>query len=563
MSDPVALNVQAGKSTKLAFASRATLHGVGLAVLLLFVYIALEWLSFLHEQEGLPVTPWNPGLGLMFAVIIIFGPAYGIVLFIGVLLAELLVLRSTLPLPIILAIGAIVAASYTAVALVSRRFLHLDWHAFQMRDILVLFAGGLVGAVVTSTLLCMLLLSVNYSTLSNIFRTSIPLVLGDLIGIVVMTPLLLRAFLRWDTLRSLSLERIVEFAGFALAIFLLLALTIWLGHHQQNLFYLLFLPVVVSAVRHGIDGACTTLAIAQLVLVGMLHFHGFDLARFTEYQVLMLVLTLTGLVVGALGSERQLADEAARIAALKLLEMQTQATRTARLNLVSGMAAALAHEVNQPMTAARALARSVQQILRTPDGDIARAEGNVTTMIEQIDHAGAVVRRMREFLRRGKPHISTLDIKVVLMEALALVKPLAGARHIEVNLLLPDRLPPVYGDRVQVHQVIINLVRNAVEAITDSGRTDGCVSVAVLSSVANGEIEITVMDNGAGIDAEQIPMLFEPLNTSRTDGIGLGLSICKTLIEAHGGRIWLSSSMPGQTEFRFTLPAGSTGGPEP
>ena len=549
-----------GKPTENAVARRATLPDLRLSLLFLFLYVGLEWLSFLHEQEGLPVTPWNPGLGLMFAVIIIAGPAYGIVLFIGVLLAELLVLRSTLPLPIICAVGVIVAAPYTAVALVARGFLHLDKHAFQMRDILVLFAGGLVGAIIASTLLCILLLSVNYSDLSNIARTSMPLVLGDLIGIVVVTPLLLRAFLRRDRLGSLSLVHMAEFASYALAIFLLLVLTMWLGHHQQNLFYLLFLPVVVAAVRHGIDGACTALAITQFVLVGLLHFHGFELTRFTEYQVLMLVLTLTGLVVGALCSERQLADESARIAALRLHEMQTEAARTARLNLVSGMAAALAHEVNQPMTAARALARSVQQILRMPDGDIARAESNVTTMIEQIDHAGAVVRRMREFLRRGKPHISTLDIKVVLMEAIALVKPLASARQIEVNLTLPGRTPPAYGDRVQVQQVIINLVRNAVEAITDSGRTDGRISVAVLPSGSTSEIEIAVLDNGVGIDASQIPMLFEPLNTSRPDGIGLGLSICKTLVEAHGGRIWLSSSMAGQTEFRFTLPAGSTTG---
>ena len=549
-----------GKPTENAVARRATLPDLRLSLLFLFLYVGLEWLSFLHEQEGLPVTPWNPGLGLMFAVIIIAGPAYGIVLFIGVLLAELLVLRSTLPLPIIFAVGVIVAAPYTAVALVARGFLHLDKHAFQMRDILVLFAGGLVGAIIASTLLCILLLSVNYSDLSNIARTSMPLVLGDLIGIVVVTPLLLRAFLRRDRLGSLSLVHMAEFASYALAIFLLLVLTMWLGHHQQNLFYLLFLPVVVAAVRHGIDGACTALAITQFVLVGLLHFHGFELTRFTEYQVLMLVLTLTGLVVGALCSERQLADESARIAALRLHEMQTEAARTARLNLVSGMAAALAHEVNQPMTAARALARSVQQILRMPDGDIARAESNVTTMIEQIDHAGAVVRRMREFLRRGKPHISTLDIKVVLMEAIALVKPLASARQIEVNLTLPGPTPPAYGDRVQVQQVIINLVRNAVEAITDSGRTDGRISVAVLPSGSTSEIEIAVLDNGVGIDASQIPMLFEPLNTSRPDGIGLGLSICKTLVEAHGGRIWLSSSMAGQTEFRFTLPAGSTTG---
>lgn len=558
--DTTALAPATGRSGFKAGVRRARLPDPLLSVVAVALYVGLEWLSFLHEHDGLPVTPWNPGLGLMLALIVLGGPVYALVLFAGVVLAELLVLRSALPLHIDLAVGAIVAAAYGGVAVALRDHLRLDRRIMSTRDILVLLAGGIAGAVVNAALLSLLLLSVAHYGLADIARIAAPLVLGDVIGIVVVTPLLIRAFLQRERLGSLTPAHAAELAGFTIAVLLLIVITLRPGQPQQSLFYLLFLPVVVAAVRHGIDGACTALAIVQLVLVGALHFQGFELSRFTEYQMLMLVLTLTGLVVGSLVSERQLADENARIAAARLQQMQAEAARTARLNLVSGMAAALAHEVNQPMTAARALARSVQQLLRMPDGDVARAEANVNTMIEQIDHAGSIVRRMREFLRRGEPHISTLDIRVVLEEARALVQPLADARRIRIRIVLPGQAPAVFADRVQIQQVVINLIRNAIEAISDCRRTDGMITITVTPIEARKEIEIAVLDNGTGIEAERIPSLFEPLSTTRPEGIGLGLSICRTIIQAHGGRIWLSSSMPGRTEFRFTLPAGSIAG---
>ena len=466
------------------------------------MFVGLEWLSFLHEHNGLPVTPWNPGLGLMVALIIIGGGAYTVVFFIAIVLAELLVLRSGLPLHIDLAVGAVVATSYSLVALALRAHLHPDGHNFQTRHILMLTAGGMVGAVTCSSLLCIMLLSMKQFYLTDIARTIVPLVLGDLIGIVVVTPLLLRAYGRMK-LSPVAFAQLSELAGFSFVILLLLVIILQPGYPSQHLFYLLFLPVVVAAVRHGIDGACATLTIVQLMLVALLHLHGFDLSRFTEYQVLMFALTVTGLVVGGLVSERQLAEEEARVSIRKLQDLRSEAARAARLNLVSGMAAALAHEINQPMTAARALARSVDQLLRMPNGDVVRAGRNVTAMIEQIDHAGDVVRRMREFLRRGEPHVSTLDIKAVLGDALALVQSLASAHRIKLDLTVPDQLPPAFADRVQIQQVIVNLVGNSVEAIKDSRLDEGRIQISASEGAKANEIEIAVLDNGTGIDADQ------------------------------------------------------------
>jgi signal transduction histidine kinase len=318
---------------------------------------------------------------------------------------------------------------------------------------------------------------------------------------------------------------------------------------------LLFLPVVAAALRYGIDGSCVALAAAQLGLVLLLHRSGHDAAAFTEFQVVMLALTASGLVVGVVVSERQRADLATQQAEQRLKEMQAQATRVARMNVVSGMASALAHEINQPMTAARALARSVQQILRSEAVDVGRADSNLAVLIAQIDHATGVVRRMRDFLRRGQPRVSTLDIRSVLDDALILVGADAVAKHISIDLVVEAVLPPILADRVQLQQVVLNLINNALEAILEAGHDDGRIRVG--AELRDATIEISVADNGVGVPEGR--QLFEPQTSHKKDGLGLGLSICAAIIEAHGGRIWLHSAAKGATEFRFSLPVQTRG----
>ncbi len=539
-----------------AGASRIELPPAPLTLALLAAYIGLEWLSFLHEHNDFSVTPWNPGLGAMFAMIILRGPQMGLVLLGGVFLAQVLVVRSELPWGVLLAMSVAIAVSYTAVAALAGRRLHLGPQLVRTRDILIVVAAGFVGALTEAVQLSLLLLATRRFHLADIASTSVPLIVGDVIGIAVVTPLVLRIAARLARPPLFAKGTLAELAFLVVAITLILLIVVRPpAHLAQNLFYLLFVPVVIAAVRHGIDGACAALAISQLGLVAFLHWHGFELSRFTEYQVLMLVLTVTGLIVGGLVSERQAAGAEAEAARLRLHELGAEAARTARLNMASGMAAALAHEINQPMTAARALARSVQELMRAPAGDLVRAERNLTSMIEQIDHAGEVIKRMREFLRRGEPHISTLDMKIVLAEAVALMEPMLRSRRVMLKLDVPAGLPSVHSDRVQIGQVVINLIKNSIDAMSEE-TTQGRVEVSARVTEAGRWIEIAVKDNGPGIKAEQADALFEPLNTSRPDGIGLGLSICKAILQAHGGRIWLSSSAPGQTEFRFALPSG-------
>jgi two-component system sensor kinase FixL len=192
--------------------------------------------------------------------------------------------------------------------------------------------------------------------------------------------------------------------------------------------------------------------------------------------------------------------------------------------------------------------------LRSPQADLTRADQNLTRLTAEIDLAGGILRRMRDFLRRGRPQVSTINVPLVLDDTLMLIGPEAAAKHVRIDLDCPAEVPPVHGDRIQLQQVVLNLVRNAIDAIVESGRSDGRIRVTARRSDNSGELEIRVLDNGPGIPADRVDLLFRPLNTSKKDGLGLGLSICLAIVEAHGGRIRLHSNEPGATEFRLSLP---------
>ena len=518
----------------------------------LAAYVLLEWLSFIHEYKGVPVTPWNPGLGAVFALMLFSGARYGAVLFVGVVIAEIAVLRSSLSWPIIIGVAGIIAIGYAAMTVVARRALAFDAGLGSLRDVLLLLVGGGLGATIVAVLVSLLLVADAQLDVADLPSAALPLLVGDLIGIAVVTPLTLRLVLRTPHLPVRALRALAPEVALYVA---LVTLSLWfiLGTESATgfkYFYLFFLPVVVAAVRHGLDGACLGLALTQLGLVGLLRHHGYDANVFTEFQGLMLILTATGLTVGVVVTERRQAARAMQGVEARLRAREIEAAQAARFTLVSGMASALAHEINQPMTAARALARAIQELMRAPSIDHARTDGNLTNLVAQIDHAAGIVRRMRDFLRRGHPHVSTIDARSMLEDALMLVRAEARTKAIEIVLDLPSELPPLHGDRIQLQQVILNLVRNAMEAL--AGRSDGSVRVAVCR--LDDHVEVRVADNGSGIEASLAARLFEPLTTSKPDGLGLGLSICASIVQLHGGRIWLHSGEPGATEFRFSLP---------
>ena len=358
------------------------------------------------------------------------GPRYGAALFVGVLFAEIVVLQSNLRWPTILGIAMIIALGYGLSSEVARSYLHLDAGLNRLRDVVVLLVTGGIGAIVVAAFICLSLFADESFDLADVLVAAGPLLTGDIIGIAVVTPVTLRLLLHWQPLVDYISKRIVaEFLLYAAVVIAALwAILAAAGSDGAKLFYVLFLPVVVAALRHGLDGACVTLAITQLCLVGLLHRFGFGAHAFTEFQLLMLALSATGLTVGIVVTERQHADAAVREIERQLRAKEAEAELAARFNLASGTAAALAHEINQPLTSARALARSVQHLIGGPAPDLVRAGANAENLITQIDHSAEVVKHLREFLRRGRSDFSTIVVRELLVAAAALAAPKADFR---------------------------------------------------------------------------------------------------------------------------------------
>ena len=235
----------------------------------------------------------------------------------------------------------------------------------------------------------------------------------------------------------------------------------------------------------------------------------------------------------------------------KLEQLQSELIHVSRLSAMGTMASTLAHELNQPLTAIAGFGEAAAAMLERPeepDKELLREV--VADMAQQSLRAGGIVRRLREFVSRGDLAKAVEDLPKVVEEASALALVGARERGIVTRFHLAADATPVLIDRVQIQQVIINLMRNATEAMEDAPIKELSVTTALLDP---GTVRVSVADTGPGLDAKIRDHLFEAFNTSKESGMGLGLSICRTIVEAHGGRIRAIDRVGGGTEFQFTL----------
>jgi len=523
---------------------------------LVLIWVLQDLATFIHSYKDSLITPWNPGIGILFAVIIHDGILYGLVLFVGVVCAEFVTRGGALGLPVTLASAAIIAAAYTGAAVIARRHFAVNVELGRLRDSVILILTGMGSAFVVAILLSLLLIAAGRFDVDDLFPSIVRSFVGDAIGISVVSPLILRF---WCLRRQLTSARIESVLLEAAVYVALITAALWVildtrSQHGSNFFYLLFLPIIMAAVRQGFDGACFSLLVTQIGLVLLLQRYGFDAETFTEFQTLMFAFTATGLSVGAIVSERDQVRRAFQDAEERLKKRESQAFRTGRFSLVNAMTSALAHEINQPITAARALARSAQHILKSAAPDLSRAESNIATSIIQIDAAAETIRRIRAFLNRGRPSVGEVDIRDLMEDALMLLGPELAMTSVRIETLIEADLLTLHADRGQLEQVILNLVRNSIEAITGMRRQDGRVVVAAWHSKRHSNLEMSVHDNGPGVASEFVNRIFAPLTSSKEEGLGLGLSICASIVEAHGGRLWLERSGSDGTEFRLSIP---------
>jgi two-component system, LuxR family, sensor kinase FixL len=248
------------------------------------------------------------------------------------------------------------------------------------------------------------------------------------------------------------------------------------------------------------------------------------------------------------GFARDLSER--RTAEARMQELQAELVHVSRLTAMGEMASALAHELNQPLAAISNYLRGSSRLLARPEADAPRVREALEKAAAQALRAGEIIRRLREFAARGETERRVETLRAIVEEASALALVGAQEQGVRVAFQYDPDTPDVLADRVQIQQVVLNLIRNAMDAMDVSPRRELAVTV---EPVEAGFARVSVSDTGPGVDPEVAAQLFTPFITTKRHGMGVGLSISRTIVEAHGGRIWTEPTPGGGATFRFTL----------
>jgi signal transduction histidine kinase len=628
---------------------------VRLAVLYLLAYWFLDWISFIFPAKQLDITPWNPSVAASLVLVFLRGWRWAPMLFVGAVASNIVVGHVDAPPLPILAVNLAEALIYGAAGWIMQGPLRVGADFRTLRDVLV-FIGVTVPA---SALMAALYVATFWMAGMIAARDLLPLILeywvGDMIGVTVVVPAFLiylhhfastgwlKAFLSWEVLAQVG--------SVALALWIMF---FWPDPIIGPLFYPLFIPLVWVAARYGLPGVTLVLLLMQVGVVATVEMLDITMSLATQLQFLMLALSWTGLLLGAVISERTRAqasvargearlrsiidlapdgivitdeggnvemanrlfesiyglsqgaiagrsimsllplkpgvpsqeivlyradgrdvpaevstanvliggrntsvitvrDISARKAAEARFRQHREAVEQAfRGNLTEGLAAALAHELNQPLSAIASYTGAAQRILAATADAPARAMEQLTKVAAQAKRAGDIIRRLREFFRGATMDMTPLPIAEPVRDMLALLADEIGRTGAAVEVDVPDHLT-VLADRLQIEQVLLNLIRNSLEALADTPREDRKIQVSAAQS-ASSAIEVTIRDTGTGIAPHILERLFEPFVTASSAGMGLGLTISRSIVQAHGGKLWAETGSPGAV-LRFTLPS--------
>lgn len=366
------------------------------------------------------------------------------------------------------------------------------------------------------------------------------LVLADCVALLSIGPLVLA----WPLRRKWAGDGAVPIIETILQL-LALSVILWeiyiqLEAQKLQYFYLLYLPLAWVATRHGQRGVALMLSVGFLPQIALQAMAAQTPQLAGDIQLRYLVLAVTGLLLGAMESERTLAEAA-------MMARQAELAHVQRLHVGWEMASALAHELNQPLTAAMNYCQAALRFLRAPQPDLGRAQTSLAHAIDSIEFAGRTTTGLRDLMRKSEQVLVAVNLADAVGEALRLIAGETTAAKVAVHVSDIAALPPVLADRTQVVQVLINVLRNAVQAIAASGREG---RITLTGSLTDGDILIAIADNGQGLDAAIVDKLFQPFVSTKPTGMGLGLAVSKSIMEAHGGQLSGTSTPSGAV---FTL----------
>jgi two-component system sensor kinase FixL len=504
-------------------------------------YLLFDFVSYIAPLYGLNITPWNPdpAFGLVFWLR--YGKRAALPWFIALMLGEILVRGLPAGWGMTIVLSASLTLGYGVLGEILRRSFS-SGNIFENRQqLLTWFFIVVVGAILNGLVFITILTQAQLVPLAEWSVAMFRFWVGDVVGIVVSMPLiwilaseqgrsrLIPILLRWESA-----------AYIALAIGLLLTVFKLPSNTEFRHFYFLFLPIIWASARQGLYGAGFIAFVLQLGIVCIVKWGG--IAEFTifELQLLGAVLALVGFFIGVVVDEqRQVADE------LK---------QTVRIAAAGEMAAALTHELNQPLTALSTYGKACEILLEKGEtGD--RLKDAIHRMIIEAGRASDVVRRLRDFFLTGAMQLESTEAKILVSDITEQFQKQFDEYGVQL-VITPIPAVSVTADRLQIELVLRNLLDNALDSVAT--QPEGMRTITLTTeTIGGGRFRFTVEDSGSGVSPAIAARLFEPFVSTKSSGLGLGLVLSRAIVEAHGGSLWAEVGEHGM--FRFVLPLAELG----
>ena len=528
--------------------SAADLRFWGIGAAFIAIYFAINLMTEWHDFDRLGITLWSPDDGLSLALLI-ESLAFAPFVLLGAALVDLSIVGVQRHLGVTVAAEFFLTVAYVLLALFLKNRLKFDLRQFRLPDVVTFLLLVPACAAVASLVYCGVLYLGGTLPADKLFVAMGHYWIGDALGMITVIPATTAVFIYLAVARwRWSGHTLFTIFAFVVGICLGFAALVGVGDKLYYLFNLLFLPVIWVAMREGYAGVALALVTIQVTLAVITVFVGYDTTDFAILQLLMLVLSITGLLLGAVTTEH-------RNAALRLREQQRELARMAANAQAGAMGMALAHEVSQPLSTVTAYVHAARRLLQTGVANAPVMDALINAEAE-AQRAREVLERIRDFVSSGNLSLKALDAPALAERIGALCREEAAARGVQVEVESVGPVPQVQADGVQIEQVLINLVNNGIDSASE--RPDGRGRVIIRVAAGESAITIEVDDNGRGVAPELADSIFDAYQTTKPRGMGLGLHLSRRIVERHAGRLWWSPIRTGGARFVVELPMDGT-----
>jgi two-component system, LuxR family, sensor kinase FixL len=524
-----------------AFVSRTAVLAAGYLAL----YVLLDWASYVEPLRNTNITPWNPNTGVVMALLLARGVHWAPLVALGDFVGEILTDRTPPPWRVLVLSSVFLASVYALAAWLLRRR-GLDRPIGSPKSAAWFVAVTVLASGIAAAGYVTIMVGAGELTHADSWAAVGRYWIGEFNGIIALTPVLglrIKSRALWEMVRRTPRDLMLHSLGVVGGVSLAFALA---AARDVRLFYPLFAPVTWIALRYGVPGAMISVSLVQAALVAALELTPGSIPLF-DVQFPLLSLGVTALFLGALATQR---DSALR----QMRDQDAVLQRSLRFAVAGQLASALTHELNQPMTALISYVRSSEIMSEAQPGADPRLTGTLRKAGEEAVRAAAVLRRLREFYRGQGARLEPTDALVVCAQVAEALYDRMRRTAVEFSLHDPGGLPHVMIDRTQLEIVVHNLLVNSLDAFAAQSAGRAEPRRIEVTGVSQGtDVLIAVDDSGPGIAASVTEKLFEPFVTSKISGMGLGLSLSRTLLRHQGGDLWCEPSSLGGARFVIRL----------